>query len=125
MIYWITGRKNSGKTTFAYYLKEVLEGMGKSVVIFDGDEIRTELPIGYTDSERWRRTYLISKFAAVFERQGAVPIIALLSEKREWRVHARKGFKESKLIYLPGGDDIIDVVYEVPDAEELGNKKKI
>ena len=125
MVYWITGRKNSGKTTFAYCLSGVLEGMGKSVVIFDGDEVRTEFPIGYTDSERRKRTYTISKFAAVFEKQGVVPIIALLSEKREWRVHARKGFNESKLIYLPGGEDIIDVVYEVPDAEELGSKKKI
>ena len=96
MVCWITGRKNSGKTTFAYGLKRLFEGMGKSAVVLDGDEVRTEFPIGYTDSERRRRTYTIGKFATIFEKQGVIPIIALLSERREWRVHARKGFNESK-----------------------------
>ena len=27
MIYWITGRRNSGKTTLAYKMKELLEGV--------------------------------------------------------------------------------------------------
>ena len=120
MVYFITGRKNSGKTTLAYYLKEILKGYGESVVVLDGDEIRSEFPIGYMDAERRRRTHAIGRLARFFERQGAVPIIALLSEKREWRVRARRLFRESMLIYLPGGHGPEGVVYEVPDADELG-----
>ena len=96
MIYWITGKKNSGKTTLAYHLKEILESYGESVVILDGDEIRDGFP-----------------------KQGIIPIIALLSEKKEWRVYTRKLFKKSKLIYQPGGVSIEGTVYEIPDEEEL------
>ncbi|GAF87319.1 unnamed protein product, partial [marine sediment metagenome] len=46
MVYFITGRKNSGKTTLAYHLKKILESYGEFVVILDGDEIRKEFPIG-------------------------------------------------------------------------------
>ena len=119
MIYWLTGRKGSGKTTLAYHLKRILESYGESVVILDGDEIRAELPIGYAEAERRQRTYVIGKLATVFEKQGVIPVIALLSEKREWRVRTRRLFNKSKLIYLPGGEDIRGVTYEVPDVEEL------
>ena len=121
MIYWITGRKNSGKTTLAYHLKEILESYGESVVILDGDEVRDEFPIGYNDSVRWKRTYAIGKLAVIFEKQGVIPIIALLSEKKEWRIRTRKLFKKSKLIYQPGGDSIKGTNYEVPDEEELNS----
>lgn len=120
MVYLITGKTNAGKTTLAYNLKKILENYGESVIILDGDEIRGEFPIGYTDAERWRRTCAIGKLARVFERQGVVPIIALLSEKKKWRKDIRKMFTKSKLIYLPGGCELErEVVYEVPDAEEL------
>lgn len=119
MVYWITGRKNSGKTTLAYYLKDMLESYGKSVVILDGDEIRSEFPIGYSSIERRGRTYKIGKLAVIFERQGVIPIIALLSEKKEWRESTRKLFNNSKLIYLPGGSSPKGIFYEVPDKEEL------
>ena len=95
MMYWITGKKNSGKTTLAYHLKEILESYGESVVILDGDEVRDEFPIGYNDSVRWKRTYTIGKLAVIFEKQEVIPIIALLSEKKEWRVRTRKLFKKS------------------------------
>ena len=119
MIYWISGRKRSGKTTLAYHLKGILEHYGESVVVLDGDEIRDQFPIGYKDSERYKRTIDISKMAVILEEQGVISIIALLSEKKEWRVKCRKMFKESKLIYLPGGSGPEAVFYEVPDAEEL------
>lgn len=123
MVYWITGKKNSGKTTLAYRLKELLEGYGESVVVLDGDKIREYFPIGYSETERLERTYEIGKWAVVFEKQGVIPIVALLSEKRGWRERTRKLFNESRLIYLPGG---IDSGYrngyggyEVPGEEEL------
>ena len=122
MVYWITGKKGAGKTTLAYHLKDVLEHYGESVVILDGDEVRSEFPIGYTEAERWKRTYVIGKLAAIFERQGVVPIIALLSEKREWRKRTRKLFNSSKLIYLPGGKGPEGVIYEVPDEEEMNTE---
>ena len=119
MIYWITGKKNSGKTTLAYHLKEILESYGESVVILDGDEIRDGFPIGYSNAVRWKRTYTIGKLAVIFEKQGIIPIIALLSEKKEWRVYTRKLFKKSKLIYQPVWVSIEGTVYDIPDEEVL------
>jgi len=123
MVYWITGKKNSGKTTLAYRLKELLESYGESVVVLDGGEIREYFPIGYSETERWERTYEIGKWAAIFEKQGVISVVALLSEKKEWRERTRKLFNESRLIYLPGGVDggYRDGYdgYEVPGEEEL------
>lgn len=120
MVFWLTGRKNSGKTTLAFHLKDILESYGESVVVLDGDEIRKYFPIGYSDAERRKRTFAIGKLAAMFEEQGIIPIIALLSEKKEWRNRARELFKNSRLIYLPGGNGPKGIIYEVPGPEEIG-----
>ncbi len=119
IIYWITGRKNSGKTTLAYQLKEILKSYGESVIVLDGDEIREEFPLGYSDTERYKRTLAIGKLARIFEEQGVISIIALLSEKKEWRKRTRKMFDSSKLIYLPGGNGPEGIVYEIPGPEEM------
>lgn len=119
MVYWITGKKNSGKTTYAYRLKKKLKSMGKSVVILDGGELRGQFPVGYNEEKRYQRTRTICKLAIIFERQDVIPIIALLSEKAEWRKNCREMFRRSKLIYLPGGISPKGVIYEVPGAEEL------
>lgn len=120
MVYLVVGKKNSGKTTLAYHLKEILESYSESVVVLDGDEIRQEFPIGYSDEERWKRIYLIAKLARILENQGVVSIIALLLEKRIWREGIRKKFDSSRLIYLPGGSGPEGIDYEVPGAEEIG-----
>jgi len=120
VVYLITGRKNSGKTTLAYHLKEILESYGESVVVLDGDDIRAYFPLGYSDTERRKRTFAIGKIASMFEQQGVIPIIALLSEKKDWRNRTRKLFDNSRLIYLPGGNGPEGVVYEIPGPEEIG-----
>ena len=120
MVYVITGRKNSGKTTLAYHLKEILEGYGESVVILDGDEIRKEFPIGYSDAKRIPRIRIIAKLAKIFEQQGVISIIALLLENKVWREGMRKEFENSRLIYLPGGSGPEGISYEIPDPEEIG-----
>ena len=120
MVYLIVGKQNSGKTTLAYHLKEILESYGESVIVLDGDEIRKYFPLGYSEPERRKRTFVIGKLAAMFEEQGVVPIIALLSEKKEWRECIRKLFENSRLIYLPGGNGPKGVIYEVPEPEEIG-----
>lgn len=119
MVYWITGKKDSGKTTYAYNLKDTLELNGELTIILDGDEIRSQFPIEYCELIRQKRTYNIAKLAVIFEKQGVIPIISLLSEKREWRVQCRAKFQESKLIYLPGGFCPEGVIYEEPDEKEL------
>lgn len=125
MIYWITGKSGSGKTTFAHNLKKELEiEEGEEVLLLDGDEVRSYSSIGYTDSERESHIMNIAAFASIAEKQGFIVIIALLSPKTEWRERARELFNESVLIYLSGGSLWEGTVYEVPSEFELKRKCK-
>jgi len=118
MVYWITGRAKSGKTTLAKSLIEA--NKFKSIVLLDGDEVREHFPgTGYSDEERYEHIMRIARFAAILEKQGFLVIIALVSPRKAWRQEARKLFRESKLIYLPGGHLWEGTVYEEPDEEEL------
>ena len=119
MVYWITGRSSSGKTVYAYRLKEQLESCGQSVLLLDGDEVRIHFPAGYEDKDREENIMRIAKIAAIAESQGFVVIVALVSPKKEWRMRARKMLKESMLIYMPCGILWEGTEYEEPDHEEM------
>ena len=51
---WITGLSGSGKTTSAYALRDLLVAKGRSVVVFDGDDLRGGLSagLGFSDADR-------------------------------------------------------------------------
>jgi len=123
MIYWITGLKNSGKTTYSKILKEELEKNGKRVLIYDGDEVREYFKEGFENKDRDTHINRISSFASIAEKQGFDVIIALVSPKKEWRMKARKLFQRSILIYLPGGELWKGTTYEIPDHEEIISTK--
>ena len=119
MIYWFTGKSSAGKTVLANRLKKHLEFIGDSVLLLDGDEVRSYFTCGYEDEEREKHIYQIASYAAIAESQGFTVIIALISPKKEWRMKARKMFKESMLVYVPGGFLWEGTEYEEPDHEEM------
>lgn len=119
MVYFITGRAHSGKTTTAYELVSQFSKESKPCLVLDGDEVRQLIPTGFSDKEREEHIMRIAAFAAIAEKQGIIPIIALVSPKKEWRQKARKLFKNSSLIYKPGGNLWAGTEYEEPDEEEL------
>ncbi len=119
MIFWITGKASSGKTTYAYKLKKNLElYYGKKVLLYDGDEVRSYFREGFTDEDRLTHIMRIASFASMAEKQGFIVIIALISPKKKWRMKARKLFKESILIHMPGGALWDGTKYEEPDDGE-------
>jgi adenylylsulfate kinase len=119
MVYWITGKASSGKTLYARRLKEQFEKLGEKVLLLDGDEVRQYFETGYTDEERREHILRIAAFASIAEDQGFLVIVALVSPKKEWRMDARKMFKHSMLIYVPGGCLWSGTTYEEPDHEEI------
>lgn len=120
MVYWITGRANSGKTTYARRLKAELEMLGASCISLDGDEVRNNVDSGnYDDVNRMKHILRVAGFAAILERQGYTVIISLVSPKKSWRMMARKKFARSFLIYMPGGTLWDGTTYEEPDTEEM------
>lgn len=122
MVYFITGRKDSGKTTYAMNLAKRLRQEGKAVYVLDGDEVRDLIPADFDEEGRRKHILRISKFAKIAERQGIIVIIALMSPRKRWREEARDMFKESQLVYMLGGTLWPDTLYEEPDEGELGGE---
>ncbi|KKN60605.1 hypothetical protein LCGC14_0530450 [marine sediment metagenome] len=110
MVYWITGRKNSGKTTLAYRIAKQTNG-----VVVDGDEVRKYFPTGYTDEERLENIWKIAKIAKLMEDQGKVAIVACVSPRRDWRALAQEIFDECIEICMPFGELWEGTEYEEPD----------
>lgn len=128
MIYWITGRAGSGKTTLAKKMMADMKNASvpafvlnqyEKMVLLDGDDVRKWFPAGYSDEERHAHIMRVARFAALLEDQGFTVFIALVSPKKEWRMEARSLFQKSRLIYLPGGTLWPGTTYEEPDEEEI------
>ena len=56
LVYWITGRKHSGKTTLAYKIAKQVDG-----IVVDGDHVREYFPTGFSDEERYDNIMRIAK----------------------------------------------------------------
>jgi adenylylsulfate kinase len=98
MVYWITGRKGSGKTTLAKRIAIQTGG-----VIVDGDAVREFFPSGYTYDERVQNQRTIAHIAKLIENQGKVAIIACVSPILSVRKELQAMFDECLEIELPGG----------------------
>jgi len=110
VVYWITGRKNSGKTTLAYRIATQING-----IVVDGDEVRNVFPTGYSDEERRENILRIAKIAKIFENQGRTVVVACVSPKRGWREEAQAMFDECLEICLPFGELWEGTEFEEPE----------
>ena len=112
MVYWITGRKNSGKTTLAYRLHTQIPNS----VVLDGDEMR-EIADNhdYSDEGRTKNLLNIARLASAFEKQGLTVIIACVSPNRGVRNNLQKWFKECIEICMPFGELWEGTEYEEPE----------
>lgn len=118
MVIWITGKAKAGKTTMAEALQKVMPGS----LILDGDAVRQQFPTTFDDAGRRENILRIAKMAGIAEKQGIPVIVACVSPKKEWREEARKLFRQSILIYVPGGTLWPGTTYEEPDSFELRPK---
>ena len=107
MVFWITGRKSSGKTTLAYRIAKQIDG-----IVVDGDHIRKYFPTGFSDEERYDNIMRIAKLAKIIEDQGKIAVVACVSPKLEWRKEAQAMFNECIEIEMPFGTLWEDTEYE-------------
>lgn len=115
MVYWITGKKNSGKTTLAGKIKQTLKNYGYVACVLDGDEIRDELgDTGYTLDGRMAHVNRVVGIARILNRQEIIPIIALVSPYRALRDIGFESFPSMRLIYCEGGELWEGSHYEEP-----------
>lgn len=112
MVYWITGRKNSGKTTLAYRIAAQTNG-----IVIDGDEVREFFTSGYSRIERYGNILTMSYIAKLIENQGKIAIVACVSPFREDRKIAQRIFEECIEICMPFGELWEGTEFEEPDYD--------
>lgn len=101
MVYWITGRKHSGKTTLANKLAAQIPNS----VVLDGDEFRARFGNNdYSYAGRVLNQKQLTDAAAQWEQLGKVAIIACVSPNKVVRKQFQAIFKECIEIQLPFGE---------------------
>jgi len=123
MVYWFTGKANSGKTTLSKKLKLMLNVMGIKTLHLDADDIRNRIQDqDYSDKGRENHILRMVCIASIAEEQGFTVIVSCISPKKEWRNKAKNMIREFKLIYIDGGDLWKGITYEEPDESEQAIK---
>src|SRR6266566_1196668 len=91
MTIWLTGLPSAGKSTIARRLAIVLQGMGRRVIVLDGDEVRERLNkgLGFSKEDRDENVRRIAYVARLLTEAGAVVIVAAISPYRSARDAAR------------------------------------
>ncbi len=89
---WLTGLPSAGKTTIAQALAPELKSRGWNVELLDGDEVRKGLSadLGFDRAARESHARRVSFVAKLLARNGAIPIVALISPYKTSRARARE-----------------------------------
>jgi adenylyl-sulfate kinase len=88
---WMTGLPSAGKTTIGRVLVARLKALGWHAELLDGDEIRRGLSadLGFDRVSREAHAGRVAFVAKLLARNGAIPIVALISPYRSSRAKAR------------------------------------
>lgn len=120
MVYLITGKRNAGKSTYAFHLVNEFKKDGCEVDWFDGDAWRSiNQNEDFSDDGRLKNLMSAAKAAQAAEMQGHVAILSFIAPRKEWRQKMRALWQQSILVYIPGGSLWENTIYERPDLEEL------
>ena len=107
VVIWLTGLSGAGKTTIANDL--MLKFKKKSIVpvILDGDEIRNVIKQNNFDMESRKLHNLnVGFMAALFEKQGSVVIVSLISPYDDTRNEIRAMCKKFVEVYISTDLDV-------------------
>ena len=89
---WFTGLPSSGKSTITQMLAPILRARGRTVEVFDGDEVRQNLSkeLGFSKEDRDTHIKRIGYVCRLLSRHGAVTISAAISPYKDIRDFNRK-----------------------------------
>lgn len=89
-VIWFTGLSGSGKTTIANNLMEKFKSKSAVPVLLDGDEIRHAIrQSGFDHDSRRKHNLNVGYISSLFEKQGNIVIVALISPYEDIRNEVR------------------------------------
>lgn len=108
LVLWFTGLSQSGKSTIADKVYEILKQKGLQVERLDGDIVRQSLTkdLGFSKEDRDKNIERITFVAKLLSRNGVAVLASFISPYRERR---RKTRKE-----IEGGAGFIEVFCKCP-----------
>ena len=88
---WLTGLPSAGKTTIGKELVPRLVERGWYADLLDGDEIRLGISsdLGFDRKSRETHALRVAFLSKLLARNGAIPVVTLISPYRSSRDHAR------------------------------------
>lgn len=90
-VIWLTGLSGSGKSTIAEEMIKKFEKYNIKYVLLDGDQIRKVIKeSGFDYASRKKHNLNVAYIASLFESQGNVVIVSLVSPFKEVRDECRK-----------------------------------
>jgi len=106
-VLWFTGLSGSGKSTLAIALERQLFDQGYSVIILDGDNIRTGINnnLTFSPEDRVENIRRIAEVAKLFLANGIICIVSFISPTRDMRANAKQ---------LIGPTDFVEVFIDTP-----------
>lgn len=123
MVFLITGKAKAGKTTYGKRLSKELENIGYNTKTVDGDIIREMYDNkDFSLDGRIENLRIISDLAKKEELGGNIVIVSAIAPYKKWRDMMRLNWKESILIYIPGGFLWEGTNYEIPTFDEMKYK---
>ncbi len=105
---WLTGLPSAGKTTISKELAPALKARGHPVELLDGDEVRRGLSADLGFDRRSRETHAerVTFVAKLLVRNGAIPIVALISPYLSSRERARREIGHFVEVYVSTPIDV-------------------
>lgn len=92
MAFWLTGLSGSGKSTLAHGAELLLFNKGYSVIVLDGDAIRSGLccDLGFSPEDRLENNRRIAELAKILVRSGTICLCAFISPLETMRRSIRE-----------------------------------
>lgn len=90
-VFWLTGLSGAGKTSVAHEFAALCKNNGIYSILLDGDQIRniTE-QTGFDEASRKAHNLRIGRMAALFEQQGHLVIVSMISPYKNIRQAVRE-----------------------------------
>ena len=115
-VFWFTGLSGSGKSTLAIALEHKLFDQGYSVVVLDGDNIRSGINnnLTFSSGDRIENIRRIAEIAKLFISNGQICIVSFISPTIMMRQQARDIIDENDFVEV-----FIDTPIEICESRDV------